>query len=137
MLPATLIVSALLVTAGASSPAAEIPRHGARARSLPRHGAFYTPGIRIWTSGSDLHRRGDRIRLFYRTERDAYVTIFRVDTDGRVQVLFPRNPDDENYGSAGATYSVASYENNDGDACAGTARATAAGAAYCIGCADR
>ena len=110
MLRSSLVVSVLLATAAAASPAADIPRHDARAARVTRHGAFYTPGIRIWTSGSDLHRRGDRVRLYYRTERDAYVTIFRVDTDGRVQVLFPRNDDDENYGSAGATYSVASYD---------------------------
>jgi hypothetical protein len=111
MVRSSLVFSALLATAGASSLAADIPRHGARELRLARHGAFYTPGIRIWTSGSDLHRRGDRVRLYYRTERDAYVMIFRVDTDGRVQVLFPRGPDDdENYGSAGATYSVASYD---------------------------
>ena len=66
-----------------------------------------TPGIRIWTSGDDLVRRGERVRVFYRTERDAYVTIFRVDTDGRVRVIFPRSFDDDNYGYGGATYSAA------------------------------
>ncbi len=72
----------------------------------PRTEGRRTPGIRIWTSGDDLMRRGERVRVFYRTERDAYVTIFRVDTDGRVKVLFPRDPDDENYGYGGATYTV-------------------------------
>ena len=67
-----------------------------------------TPGIRIWTSGDDLVRRGERVRVFYRTERDAYVTIFRVDTDGRVRIIFPRDPGDENYGYGGATYTVSS-----------------------------
>jgi hypothetical protein len=36
--------------------------------------------------------RGDRIRVFVRANRDAFVTVFRVDTDGRVRVLFPREP---------------------------------------------
>jgi hypothetical protein len=110
MLRSSLVVSALLATVSASSLAADVPRHGPRPARLSRHGTWYTPGIRIWTNGSDLHHRGDRVRLYYRTERDAYVMIFRVDTDGRVQLLFPRNPDEENYGSAGATYSVASYD---------------------------
>jgi len=76
----------------------------------PRHASFRTPGIRVWTSGGDLHRRGDRVQLYYRTERDAYVTVFRIDTDGRVQLLFPRDPGEENYGYGGATYSVANYD---------------------------
>jgi len=36
--------------------------------------------------------RGERVRLYFRLDQDAYVTIFRVDTDGRVRVLFPREP---------------------------------------------
>ncbi len=77
------------------------------------HGAEgTTPGIRIWTSNdNDVMRRGDRMRVFYRTEHDAYVTIFRVDTDGRIHILFPRTPDEENYGYGGATYTVSSAGN--------------------------
>lgn len=107
MLRSTIVLAAL---AAAPGFAAEIPRHAAPVVSLPRHDNLRSPGIRIWTSGSDLHRRNDRVRMFYRTERDAYVTIFRVDTDGRVQLLFPRSPEEENYGYGGATYSVASYD---------------------------
>ena len=85
--------------------------HGA-----PRSADRRTPGIRIWTSGDDLMRRGERVRVFYRTERDAYVTIFRVDTDGRVKVIFPRDPDQENYGYGGATYSVSGSGSGQGTA---------------------
>ncbi|MFI5208724.1 MAG: DUF4384 domain-containing protein, partial [Gemmatimonadales bacterium] len=72
-----------------------------------------SPGIRVWVSGGDLFHRGDRVRVYYRTERDAYVTIFRVDTDGRVQVLFPRTPDDENLGYGGAAYEVSTFDRGD------------------------
>jgi hypothetical protein len=72
-----------------------------------------SPGIRVWVSGGDLFHRGDRVRVYYRTERDAYVTIFRVDTDGRVQVLFPRTPSDENLGYGGATYEVSAFDRGD------------------------
>jgi uncharacterized protein DUF4384 len=75
-----------------------------RAIAAARH--HDTPGVRLWISGQDLVRRGDRVRLFYRVERDAYVTVLRVDTDGRVRVLFPRSPMEDNYAYGGETYSV-------------------------------
>lgn len=96
-------------TIATSEPPVSLASHDPRPRA-PRHGSFRTPGIRVWTSGGDLHRRGDRVQLYYRTERDAYVTVFRIDTDGRVQLLFPRYPGDENYGYGGATYSVANHD---------------------------
>jgi len=107
MLRSSFVVSALLAL-GATSLAADVPRRLDRPMvRISRHGALYTPGIRIWTNGGELRHRGDRVQLFYRTERDAFVMLFRVDTDGRVRLIFPRAPEDDNYGSAGATYSVA------------------------------
>lgn len=101
-------VLALLSTAPGAVLASEPDLWRTRPASLLRlgHGTRNTPGIRIWTSGDDLVRRGERVRVYYRTERDAYVTIFRVDTDGRVRVIFPRDPGEENYGYGGATYTV-------------------------------
>ncbi len=64
---------------------------------VPHDGARAGPGIRprveVWTNrGDDVVSRGDRVRVFLRADRDAFVTVFRVDTDGRVRVLFPREP---------------------------------------------
>ena len=106
-----LLAIALAASAATATtdPPASVSRHEARPRPA-RHSSFRTPGIRVWISGSDLRRRGDRVQVYYRTERDAYVTIFRIDTDGRVQLLFPRDPSEENYGYGGATYSVSNYD---------------------------
>jgi hypothetical protein len=115
----TLLHLAVLAALGAASgpgpagarplpPSYAIPR-------LPHAGepSDRSPGIRVWVEGADLFHRGDRVRVYYRTERDAYVTIFRVDTDGRVQVLFPRSPEGENLGYAGATYAVSAFDRGD------------------------
>src|SRR5438094_6772789 len=50
---------------------------------------FYRPRIEVWTNRGEgaVYTRGERVRLFFRLDQDAYVTIFRVDTDGRVRVL--------------------------------------------------
>src|SRR6266487_3250564 len=57
------------------------------------------PKIELWTNRGDaaVFTRGERVRLYFRIDQDAYVTIFRVDTDGRVRVLFPRDPWEDNF----------------------------------------
>jgi hypothetical protein len=71
------------------------------------------PGIRIWTSHGDTYRRGEMVQVYFRTENDAYVTIFRVDTDGRVRILFPHDPYDPNLAHGGETYTVADVDAHD------------------------
>jgi hypothetical protein len=73
----------------------------------PRVRVHYdAPDVELWISGDNLFRRGDRARVYFRTDEDAFVTIVRIDTDGRVDVLFPEDP----YGDAevrgGHTYRV-------------------------------
>src|SRR5688500_1030746 len=64
------------------------------------------PGVRIWISGDNTFRRGDRARVYFRTEEDAFVTVVRIDTDGRMHVLFPEDPQDDYLVREGQTYSV-------------------------------
>src|SRR5436190_21337761 len=68
-----------------------------------RNPSLYRPKIELWTNKGDaaVYTRGERVRLFFRLDQDAYVTIFRVDTDGRVRVLFPRDPWEDNFARAG------------------------------------
>jgi hypothetical protein len=64
-------------------------------------------GVRVWMDGErDLYRVGDRSRVFVRTERDAYVAVLHIDTNGDVEVLFPTSPSDDGYLRAGRAYSV-------------------------------
>jgi hypothetical protein len=57
-----------------------------------------SPQITIWTNhAEDVFERGDRMTVFVRTDVDAYVTIFRVNTDGHAQVLYPARPYHDNY----------------------------------------
>jgi hypothetical protein len=60
--------------------------------------AVYRPRIEVWSNhGDGLYTRGQGVRVYFRTDQDAYVTVFRVDTDGRVRVLFPRDPWEDNF----------------------------------------
>ncbi len=73
---------------------------------LPR--GLQGPQIELWTDQRDanIYHRGDRVRVYFRTDTDAYVTILRVDTDGRVRVLFPEEPWDDNFARGGRAYEV-------------------------------
>lgn len=65
------------------------------------------PRVTVWTArDEDPYYRGDQVRVFFSTDRDAYVTIFRVDTDGRLRVLFPAEPWEDNFARGDRTFEV-------------------------------
>ncbi len=76
--------------------------------STVRDGSLSRPRIELWTNRGDaaVYTRGERVRLYFRLDQDAYVTIFRVDTDGRVRVLFPRDPWEDNFARGGREFEV-------------------------------
>ena len=71
-----------------------------------------SPQIAIWTNhAEDVFERGDRMTVFVRTDVDAYLTIFRVNTDGQGHVLYPARPDDDNYVRGVEAYAVPGTRN--------------------------
>ncbi len=58
-----------------------------------RRSAVAAPGrVAVWTDQDDPYRRGQGARVYLRAERPGHVAVMRVDTDGRLTVLFPREP---------------------------------------------
>jgi Domain of unknown function (DUF4384) len=56
------------------------------------------PGrVAVWTDQDEPYRRGQGARVYLGAERPAHVTVMRVDTDGRLTVLFPREPWGDTY----------------------------------------
>jgi hypothetical protein len=46
--------------------------------------------VAVWTNRKDdPYDRGDAVRVYLRAEQPSHVAVFRVDTDGRIRVLFP------------------------------------------------
>lgn len=63
--------------------------------------------IAVWTDrGEEPYASGQAARVVFRSAADAYVTILRVDTDGRVGVLFPREPWQDNFVRGGREYAI-------------------------------
>lgn len=72
------------------------------------------PRVSVWTdNGDDPYQTGRGARVFVRADRDAYVTIFRVDTDGRIRVLFPRDPWEDNFVRGGREFEVQDTQDDD------------------------
>jgi len=94
MLLATILTASLLLP-GAVSAGPRDP------------GLEPSPQVALWTNRrDDAYERGDRMTIFVRTDVDAYVTIFRVNTDGHARVLFPMHPGDDNYLRGAAAHAV-------------------------------
>ena len=63
--------------------------------------------VELWTNNSDgEYYDGDNIVLYFRANRDAFVAIYSIDTRGRVNLLFPTYPGENNYITGGVTYSL-------------------------------
>jgi hypothetical protein len=79
------LISTLAVTP-AVTPACVAAQQGEPSDSLE---------ARVWVDRGDepVVQRGDEVRVYYRTSADAYVAIFRIDTDGVVSLVYPQHPD--------------------------------------------
>ncbi|MEO8879921.1 MAG: DUF4384 domain-containing protein [Gemmatimonadaceae bacterium] len=63
------------------------------------------PAIRV-TLNHDSYNRGDRARVTVRVRDDGYVVVLHTDANGRVRVLFPVDPGDDNFMKAGQDYEI-------------------------------
>jgi hypothetical protein len=64
------------------------------------------PAIRLWINNSREFREGEEARVQVETERDGYLVVFNYDTEGRLRVLFPLSPRDDNFVHGGHKYEV-------------------------------
>jgi hypothetical protein len=48
--------------------------------------------VAVWSDREEPYQRGDAARVYLSARRPGHVAVFRVDTDGRVRTLFPREP---------------------------------------------
>jgi hypothetical protein len=73
--------------------------------ALPHGGGTVRPRIEVWSNHGDaVYTRSQGVRVYFRADQDGFVTLFRVDTDGRVRVLFPRDPWEDNFVRGGREY---------------------------------
>jgi hypothetical protein len=64
------------------------------------------PWVVVDIPDRDVYHRRDRIPVAFRSERDGYAIVLRVDTDGRVRILYPASPADDAFVRGGQEYRV-------------------------------
>ncbi len=77
------------------------PADGARAAVLEPD-----PPIRIWMSSDRQYEPGDKARVQVETRDDGYVLVLNRDSDGRLRVLFPLDPKEDNFVKGGHRYEI-------------------------------
>lgn len=64
------------------------------------------PPVKLWINNSGQFREGDRARVQVEARDDGYLMVFNVDTDGRLRVLFPVDPEDDAMVRGGHRYEI-------------------------------
>jgi hypothetical protein len=101
------VLSWLVASGGAARAPAALAPDARPAPAAQRADDGYRPRVQVWTDrGEDPYASGQGVRVHVRAEQDAYVTIIRIDTDGRVRVLFPREPWEDTFVRGGRDHEV-------------------------------
>jgi hypothetical protein len=64
------------------------------------------PPVEIWINNDRRFVPGEAVRVHVQTQEDGYLLVLHTDPDGRVRVLFPLDPHDDNFVRGGKRYEV-------------------------------
>src|ERR671913_211822 len=78
----------------------------AEAPAKPAAAQAYDPPIRLWISNDRRFLPGDRAQVQVEIAYDGYLVVLHVDPEGRLRVLFPGDPDKDNFVRSGKKYEV-------------------------------
>src|SRR5512135_1745597 len=92
------MLSALLLSAVVLGPPTGIPARAVASQD--------DPAIRLWLSDYGRYQRGDQAKVQVKTRDDGYLLVLNVDPDGRLRVLFPLDPGDDNFIRGGKKYEI-------------------------------
>ncbi|MBD3219577.1 MAG: DUF4384 domain-containing protein, partial [candidate division Zixibacteria bacterium] len=67
--------------------------------------------IEVWTNKEEggSFGQGENLVIYFRTNRDAFVTIYDLDTKGNINLLYPYDYRDENFVEGGVVYTIPDY----------------------------
>jgi len=66
------------------------------------------PEVEVWLDRGDggVYYDGDAMTIYFKANRPAYVTVYNIDSEGFVNILFPYYPGMDNYVAGGKTYTI-------------------------------
>jgi hypothetical protein len=76
------------------------------AAPAPAVAPYDDPPIRLWINNDRRFLPGDRAKVEVRTRDDGYLLVFHVDPEGHLRVLFPLDPDRDNFVRGGKKYEI-------------------------------
>lgn len=79
---------------------------GAAAPVNPTAALHDDPPIQLWISSDRRFLPGERVKVQVRAEDDGYLIVLHVDPEGYLRVLFPLDPDKDNFIRGGKKYEV-------------------------------
>jgi hypothetical protein len=82
------------------------------------------PPIQLWINNDRRFFPGDRAKVQVRTEEDGYLVVVHVDPEGYLRVLFPLDPDKDNFVRGGKKYEVKGRGNREAFETDGRGRGT-------------
>lgn len=108
-----MILAGLALTALAAAPAAAAPAPAlmldAEAPALAAAKSAQRGGVRVWVDNHrDFFRSSDRLRVRVRSDHDGYLAVFHIDTNGDVDILYPRSEYDDGWVQRGRTLTLGS-----------------------------
>ncbi len=64
--------------------------------------------VNVWhdRQQDEVYKRGESVRVHFETNQDAYVVVYRIDTDGLVTILWPRSRLDDGFVFGTHTYNL-------------------------------
>ena len=67
--------------------------------------------IEVWTNKEEgaTYGQGENLVIYFRANRDCWVTIYDLDTHGNLNILFPFDTEDEHYVEANVVYTIPDY----------------------------
>ncbi len=99
------MLSALLVALAVSDPAAS-------AISAPIRVVQDSP-VEIWLSRRENLDFGDRLRVYVKAENDGHLVVLHADPEGRVRVLFPLDPFQDDFIRGGRNFEIRSRRDRE------------------------
>ena len=71
------------------------------------------PPLQVWLNREDNLDFGDRVRVYVRAEEDGHLVVFHADPEGRIRVLFPIDPYQDDFIRGGRDFEIRDRQNRE------------------------
>ena len=91
------------VPAGSAENVEAVP-----AQAVPAQAGSPPIAVDVWVNREEggVYRSGESMRIFFRTNSDAYVLVYNIDTEGFIHLVYPYGPSDPFRVETGRTYRI-------------------------------